>query len=259
MKRFGISISIAAAGLTSALALAQPQESPPNAEPATTPEASTDTTPLPALSPRYIDLRRTTPIVGDPEAGRAKSEVCAACHGPQGIAISPAFPNLAGQRADFLYWQLVEFKRGRTESPMAPLVAELGEQDMRNLAAYYASLTPSRTDVTGPADTTQLQRGEQLFRSGDPAKGIPPCQACHGVDARGHPHAASRDRGGYTPYAAFPALRGQQAVYLQAKLVEYRSGKLHDSTTDFVMSGVAQRLDDGSMQALSAWLSQLPP
>ncbi len=111
MKRFGIFISIAAAGLTSALALAQSQESPPNAEPATTPEASSDTAPLPAPRPRYIDLRRITPILGDAEAGRAKSEVCAACHGPQGIAITPAFPNLAGQRADFLYWQLVQFKR----------------------------------------------------------------------------------------------------------------------------------------------------
>jgi cytochrome c553 len=258
VKRFGIFISIAAAGLTSALALAQSQESPPNAERATTP-GSSDTAPLPAPRPRYIDLRRITPILGYAEAGRAKSEVCAACHGPQGIAITPAFPNLAGQRADFLYWQLVQFKRGRTESPMAPLVAELGEPDMRDLAAYYASLTPARTDATGPSDATQLQRGEQLFLSGDPAKGIPPCKACHGVDARGHPNAAHRDRGGYTPYAAYPALRGQQAMYLQAKLAEYRNGKLHDSTTDFVMSGVAQRLDDGSVQALSAWLSHLPP
>lgn len=259
MKRLGMFLSIAAAGLTSALALAQSQESPPNAEPATTREATGGTAPLPAPGPRYIDLRRIMPILGDAQAGRAKSELCAACHGPQGIAITPAFPNLAGQRADFLYWQLVQFKRGRTESPMTPLVAELGEQDLRDLAAYYASLTPSRTDATVPTDTTQSQRGEQIFLSGDPAKGIPPCQACHGVDARGHPNAAHRDRGGYTPYAAYPALRGQQAMYLQAKLAEYRNGKLHDSTTDFVMSGVAQRLDDGSVQALSAWLSHLPP
>src|SRR5690606_38235852 len=119
-----------------------------------------------------------------------KAEVCTACHGPQGVSIAPAFPNLAGQRADFMYWQLVEIKRN-PDSPMSPLVADLSDEDMRDLAAYYASLspTPAAPDADGteaPADPALLRQGEQLYLAGDPAKGIPPCQGCHGTDARGH-------------------------------------------------------------------------
>src|SRR3546814_7696659 len=95
--------------------------------------------------------------------------------------------------------------------------------------------------------------------AGDPAKGIPPCQGCHGVDASGHADPLRTDRDGHAPYASYPALRGQQSIYLQIKLAEYRDGKMDDSTTDFVMSGIGKRLDDDSIQALSAWLSSLPP
>ncbi|MDN5782028.1 MAG: c-type cytochrome [Luteimonas sp.] len=203
------------------------------------------------------------PIVGNAAAGKTRSELCAACHGPQGISIAPTFPNLAGQRADFLYWQLVEFKRN-PDSPMSPLVADLGDQDMLDLAAYYAGLTPAIAPAepdaeAAPVDATLIQRGEQLYLSGDPSKGIPPCQGCHGPDAGGHVDALRTDRNGHAPYAAYPALRGQQAIYLQTKLAEYRDGKMHDSTTDFVMTGIGERLDDDSIQALSTWLSSLPP
>lgn len=265
MKRTSLSLIIAAACLTSALAIARSQET--SSPPAETTPATAQDAPTAAASakpsPPYIDLRRAHPIAGDASAGQAKSELCAACHGTQGIAIAPNFPNLAGQRVDFLYWQLVEFKRGTlTESPMTPLVADLSDADMRNLAAYFAGLkppAPTADAAATPVDATQAQRGEQLYLSGDPAKGIPPCQGCHGVDARGHADALRPDRDGHTPYAAYPALRGQQSVYLQTKLAEYRDSKLHDSTTDFVMRGIGERLDDDSIQALSVWLSSLPP
>jgi cytochrome c553 len=272
MKRLPRLLAIIAACAVSALAIAQSQEAPPAeataVEAAPTPEQdapATDPASAPADVParaRYIDLRRVRPITGDAAAGQAKSELCAACHGPQGISIAPTFPNLAGQRADFLYWQLVEFTRN-PDSPMSPLVADLSDQDMLDLAAYYASLTPTAVPAeadaeAAPADATLAQRGEQLYLSGDPSKGIPPCQGCHGPDAGGHVDALRADRDGHTPYAAYPALRGQQAIYLQTKLAEYRDGKMHDSTTDFVMTGIGERLDDDSIQALSTWLSSLP-
>ena len=268
MKRAVRLFAIIATCAVSAIAVAQSQETSP-AETATDantqpPAQEAPVAEAPKPPTRYSDLRRAQPIVGDAVAGRAKSELCAACHGPQGIAIAPNFPNLAGQRADFLYWQLVEFKRGTlTESPMTPLVADLSDDDMRNLAAYYASLKPMTAAAPEagavPVDATQAQRGEQLFLSGDPSKGIPPCQGCHGPDANGHVDALQADRNGHTPYAAFPRLRGQQAIYLQTKLAEYRDGKMHDATTDFMMRGIGERLDDDSIQALSAWLSSLPP
>lgn len=252
-------------------------DTPAGVEPAAPPVAA----PPLKLPTRYTDLRRVRAIDGDAVAGKAKSEVCAACHGPQGIAIAPIFPNLAGQHLDFLYWQLVEFKRGtRVDSPMTALAADLTDADMRDLAAYYAAMpaTPMATagdagaapaaaapdatapDATAPVDAALIAQGQQLFLHGDPVKGIPACQGCHGPQAQGHLDARVPDRSGYVPYAAFPALRGQPGAYLQAKLGEYRGGTvMHDSTTDFIMNGVGRRLDDDSINALSAWLSTPPP
>lgn len=250
MKRATRLFAVIAACTASALALAQSQETPSGEATAQAPEHAA----------RYVDLRRVQPLTGNVAAGEAKSELCAACHGPQGISIAPTFPNIAGQSMDFMYWQLVEFKRN-PDSPMSPLVTDLSNQDMLDLSAYYASLTPPADPGAEPApvDATLAERGEQLYLAGDPAKGIPPCQGCHGIDANGHADALRTDRDGHTPYASYPALRGQQSIYLQTKLAEYRDGKMDDSTTDFVMTGIGERLDDESIEALSTWLSSLPP
>ena len=279
---------LAAACLASAIALAQdtPQDPPaaeassetqdaqtPPAPEAETGEAAQETASpsesdtaantgaeaAPVLHPAFLDLRRAGPVTGDAAAGKGKAELCAACHGADGVAIAPNFPNLAGQRIAFLYWQLVEFKRGTLpNSAMTPLVADLTEQDMRDLAAYYAAMPAPpapAADEAAPADPAQLALGEQLYRSGNPAKGIPPCAGCHGADAGGYPDALRPDRSGHTPFAAFPALRGQQGLYLQTKLAEYQTGAMNDSSTDRVMNGVAHRLDADSIQAVSTWLS----
>ncbi len=222
------------------------------------PDATAAAEEAPAAKPPFLDLRRVGPITGDAAAGKGKAELCAACHGANGVGIAPTFPNLAGQRIDFLYWQLVEFKSGALpNSPMTPLTADLTEQDMRDLAAYYAGMphagAPASEDA--PADPAQLAAGERLYRNGDPAKGIPPCAGCHGVDGSGFPDALQPDRSGHVPFASFPALRGQQALYLQTKLAEYQSGALQGSSTDRVMTEVARQLDADSIQAISGWLS----
>jgi len=78
---------------------------------------------------------------GDAEAGKAKSVTCAACHGGDGISPTPIWPNLAGQKEQYLLAQLKAFKDGtRVNAQMAPMVANLSDDDMANLAAYYASL-----------------------------------------------------------------------------------------------------------------------
>ena len=77
----------------------------------------------------------------DIEAGKAKSASCAACHGGTGISPTPIWPNLAGQKEQYLLAQLKAFKDGtRQNAQMAPMVANLSDEDMANLAAYYASL-----------------------------------------------------------------------------------------------------------------------
>lgn len=81
---------------------------------------------------------------GDAAAGKGKAAACAACHGANGVGIAPNFPNLAGQKADYLLAQLMAFKsgerKGASSAIMAPMAAGLSEQDMADLAAYFSSL-----------------------------------------------------------------------------------------------------------------------
>ena len=88
-----------------------------------------------------LSLSSVVVYAGDAEAGKAKSVTCAACHGGQGISPTGAWPNLAGQKEQYLLAQLKAFKEGtRVNAQMAPMVANLSEDDMANLAAYYSSL-----------------------------------------------------------------------------------------------------------------------
>lgn len=260
MKRLILPSLLTGIGLAGALLLTQATAQ----EPATTetpPPTATANVPVHAI-PAYTDLRRITPIQGDAAAGKAKSTVCAACHGASGMSIAPTFANLAGQRADFMYWQLREYHHtALPTSPMTPIVAKLSEQDMRDLSTYYASLPLSAAAPAAaagrPTDSAVLQQGQSLYLTGDAAKGIPPCQGCHGRDATGHPQALQVDANGYTPYAVYPALRGQPFMYLKTQLGHYRNGTLQHSTADRVMSPVAHQLDDDSITAIAAWLSTL--
>lgn len=88
-----------------------------------------------------IGLLSAPTFAADIEAGKAKSAVCAACHGPEGISLVPMFPNLKGQKAQYLEKQLKAFKDGtRSDPTMAPMAAPLTDEDMANIAAYYESL-----------------------------------------------------------------------------------------------------------------------
>lgn len=204
-----------------------------------------------SAQPTVLDLRRMQSISGDAQAGAGKAAVCAACHGAQGVAIAPTFPNLAGQSATYLYIQLKEFHDGGRNDPvMTGMAAALSDEDMRDLASYYASLAPK---PAGQADVNS--RGAQLYLAGDPAHGIPPCQGCHGPTALGpQPHPSSAPQ---PPWATFPHLRGQSGLYVAKQLGDYKSGARAGSSNAKVMEGVAQTLGDDDMQALSSWLSTL--
>ncbi|MGH8172374.1 MAG: c-type cytochrome [Rhodanobacteraceae bacterium] len=201
-----------------------------------------------AGSPEFIDLRNIEPLHGDANVGKTKATVCGACHGANGIAPAAMFPNLAGQRAEYLYWQLIEFQReARPESPMTSQVANLDEATLRDLAAYFASLPPAAPSQAAAA--TPADRGAALYRNGDPARGTPPCQGCHGADGGGNPLADTDTR-----YRAYPMLRGQHADYLIQRLKDFRDGKHELSSNDKIMTPVARTLDDDSMKAIAQWL-----
>ena len=79
---------------------------------------------------------------GDARAGAAKAAVCAACHGQKGISSNPLWPNLAGQQQTYLENQIKAFRDGaRTDVSMQPFVANLTDEDVADLAAYYAGLS----------------------------------------------------------------------------------------------------------------------
>ncbi|HJU08945.1 MAG TPA: c-type cytochrome [Rhodanobacteraceae bacterium] len=207
---------------------------------------------VPAATARFDDVRLQPPVHGDAARGATKAAVCAACHGAQGIAVAPTFPNLAGQSQTYLYVQLRAFKDGaRDNAVMKPLASALSDHDMRDIAAHFASLPGKAGSV---ADVQSASRGDTLFHDGDPAKGIPPCQGCHGPDARGpRPDPASAAL--QPAWRTFPALAGQNAPYVLEQLKAFHDGTRAGTSNDRVMQGVARNLDDGDMQALAAYIA----
>ena len=243
----------------------------------------------------FHDLRRIKPVTGDAAAGQAIAEPCAACHGETGVATIPAMPHLAGQNATYLYEAIRLYHGGYVpDTPMSTLAEGLSDADMRNLAVFYASqprwglaaATPQADEDDGPAvaadddadgddgeDTVasmdvdgealppptpdMLALGQQLYMHGNPARGIPGCQGCHGSDALGHPLRDQLDRSGNVPYALYPALRGQDRESLLFRMTYYRDQPLDKVSSHQVMVPIAKRLDQRGIDAIAAWLSSL--
>jgi cytochrome c553 len=148
------------------------------------------------------------PATGSAEAGAAKGATCLACHGTNGNSVNPEWPVIAGQNANYLAEQISLIRDGkRPNLLMAPMVKDLSNQDVLDLAAYFAAQTP----VGHEADPSFWKAGEKLFRGGDVARGIPACMACHGPVGRGN------------PAAGYPAVRAQHAVYTVKQLTDYAS------------------------------------
>ena len=185
---------------------------------------------------------------GDPEAGKAKNAVCAACHGVDGNSALDINPKIAGQHANYLYKQLSEFKlasqtggsEGRNNAVMNGMAAVLSDQDMKDLAAYFASqeMKPGET----PEDV--VDAGAALYRGGDEARGITACIACHGP------------RGNGMELAGFPDISGQHAAYTKSQLEQFRSG-LRANDMNGMMRDIAKRLTDEDIALLSQYVSGL--
>ncbi|MBZ0223858.1 MAG: cytochrome c4 [Dokdonella sp.] len=203
-------------------------------------------------SSSLIDLRNPVPVTGNAQAGAQKIELCSACHGKDGSSPVPAFANIGGQKIDYLYWELVEYQRGANpDSPMTAILASLkvSDADLRDLSAYYAAQTPAAPS----GDATPFAGGEALFRHGDPARGIAPCQGCHGKAADGRLDSDA------TRYLAYPSLRGQHSQYLARRLKEFRDKSINLSSNDHIMHSVAHNLDDEAITELAGWLQAATP
>lgn len=176
---------------------------------------------------------------GTVEAGQAKSATCMACHGMDGNSANPEWPSLAGQHSSYILKQLKHFKAGERQNLlMSPMAMILADQDMEDLAAFYAAQTPRPAGETEPS---KLQRGQAIYRAGIASKGVPSCAGCHGPNGRG------------IPGAAFPMIGGQHAVYAAVQLRGYKSG---DRATDpnSMMRTIASRLTDEDIDAVASYL-----
>ncbi len=175
---------------------------------------------------------------GSVETGATKALVCQACHGANGNSINAEWPSLAGIGADYIAEQLKNFKEGKRNNPvMMPIVASLSADDMADLGAYFDSLTNTGLE----ADPSYWQAGEKLYRGGDAARAIPACMACHGPTGRGNEPAK------------FPALRGQQSVYVVKQLNDYASGA-RKTGPNGIMQTIAKRLSPDDMRNLASYL-----
>lgn len=171
-------------------------------------------------------------------AGQAKSATCAACHGADGNSVSPQFPKLAGQNADYIVRELQRFKSGdRKNAIMQPMAAPLSTQDMEDLAAWFSS----QTVKPGEADPSLVKAGEAVYRGGDAASGVPACLACHGPDGAGNGPML------------IPALSGQHAEYVVSQLQAFANG----SRKSTMMGTIAARLTPAQMQAVASYIQGL--
>ncbi len=180
---------------------------------------------------------------GDASAGATKATVCFACHGPNGNgAINPAWPKLAHQNSAYIYEQLQAFKSHQRSNPiMGAQAGTLSDEDMRNLAAYFAA----QSFVPGVASKAAVAIAQPLFRGGDLKRHIPACAACHGPVGQGNPGVK------------YPRLGGQNATYVAAQLTAYKNGTRGAKGPGQIMQTVASQLTDKEIQALASYVSGL--
>lgn len=178
---------------------------------------------------------------GDAAAGQAKSALCGSCHGVDGNSPLAMNPKLAGQSAKYMVKQLQDFKSGaRAGATMAAMVLSLSDQDMEDVAAWYASQQPT---VQG-ADPESIEVAERLYRAGNSEIAVAACSACHSPTGKGNAPAG------------FPSLSGQHAEYTLQQLKDFRSGARQNDGSE-MMRTVTERLTDKELEALASYVSGL--
>jgi cytochrome c553 len=171
----------------------------------------------------------------DLETVKKKAELCAGCHGENGISQMENVPSLAGQPDRFIQWQLVFFRSAaRKNEQMQPIVEQLDNSDIRDLGAYFASLTPPK--ATQPDDNPDLSK-----KGAEAAVGRR-CANCH-MDSFAGKDAVAR-------------IAGQREEYLLKALRDYKSG-VRSGGGGAAMADVAYPLSEEEIAALAHYLAHL--
>lgn len=168
----------------------------------------------------------------DAVAGKAKAQMCFSCHGENGLSISTDIPSLAAQPSLSITYQLIQYRgQQRKGGGMETIAIPLNDQDIRDIAAYYAAL-PSPSAKPGNAE--KIAKGAQI-------SGAQYCNSCHGSQLQGQKHIAR--------------LAGQSPDYLITQLKNIRSGSRVDM--DGTMGSAARGLSDDDIEALAAYAASL--
>jgi cytochrome c553 len=175
------------------------------------------------------------------QAGEAKSMTCKACHGENGNSLNPEWPSLAGQNQRYIINSLRAYKSGsRKNVLMSAQALPLSDQDIADLAAYYAQQEP----VPRTADPAMVAVGERLYRGGNIDTGVSACLACHGPAGRGNEPAG------------YPALAGQHARYTANQLTAYAKQQ-RTSDPGQMMRNIAALLSDDEIAAVASYIQGL--
>jgi cytochrome c553 len=175
------------------------------------------------------------------ESAPRASSACARCHGDAGqLPLSNLVPILHGQPADYLLASLKAFAEGKRRSGiMQPLAADLGPEDMRELAEYYAGLARPQLQLTA-TDAALVERGRKLAAEGLPNAGVPPCATCH------------------NNLGFYPRLAGQYAAYISGQLRLLKAGLGPATDGGAIMTPIAQRLSDEDINAVASYFETVP-
>ena len=200
---------------------------------------------LPALAQSPAPAPKIDLVKGQQTA----AQVCVACHAADGNSSSPANPKLAGQHADYVAKQLANFKvkagakeaerGGAQAAAMAGFAAALTPEDMRNVAAWYAS--QNLKPASAKTNRATLALGEKIYRGGIAEKSVPACAGCHSPNGAGIP-------------AQYPRLQGQWPEYTESQLKAFRANTRKNSAQ---MSQIAARLSDAEIAAVADYVAGL--
>ncbi len=175
----------------------------------------------------------------DPAKGAQLTASCQACHTADGSRGSPANPILQGQHPEYIVKQLTEFKSGKRKNAiMMGMAAALSDDDMKQVAAFYASKS-AKPGFAKVKETVSL--GEQIYRGGILTKAVPACAGCHSPNGAGIP-------------AQYPRLGGQHADYAEAQLLAFRSGLRGNNVQ---MATIAAKMNDREMKAVADYVAGL--
>ncbi|OAD22987.1 cytochrome c4 cytochrome C, class I [Candidatus Thiomargarita nelsonii] len=188
---------------------------------------------------------------GDAAAGKTKSVTCAACHGPDGNSSVPQWPKLAGQSASYIAKQLKDFKAKRRNDPsMSPQAQMLNEQDIEDLAAYFASQSPN----PGSGNPALQMAGKKVYRKGNIKAFVIACVGCHGLTGKGN--KALLDSVKAPSIVEAPFIASQHAMYVAKQIRAFRDGA-RTNDVGRIMRNITAKMTDEEIDAVAEYIAGL--